>query len=94
VHHIPVSGCLRQSTKHPKKPALCGLLVSGYPSLFTPITSRRVCPFVGFEIPINGACKVSRESRAIQFENHTLTPGLRRGKLLCSHQQGVVSGHH
>lgn len=25
VHHILVSGCLRQSTKHPKKPALCGL---------------------------------------------------------------------
>ena len=25
VHHIAVSGCLRQSTKHPKKPALCGL---------------------------------------------------------------------
>lgn len=25
VHHIAVSGCLRQSTKHPKKPAPCGL---------------------------------------------------------------------
>jgi hypothetical protein len=25
VHHILVSGCLRQSTKHLKKPALCGL---------------------------------------------------------------------
>ena len=25
VHHIAVSGCLRQSTKRPKKPAQCGL---------------------------------------------------------------------
>ena len=25
VHHIAVSGCLGQSTKHPKKPAPCGL---------------------------------------------------------------------
>src|SRR5450830_1715141 len=43
VHHILVSGCLRQSTKHPKKPALCGLCciwlsVPVYPYNFPPCT--------------------------------------------------------
>lgn len=41
VHHIAVSGCLRQSTKHPKKPALCGfscfwLSIPVYPYNFPP----------------------------------------------------------
>jgi len=41
VHHILVSGCLRQSTKYPKKPALCGLscfwlFTSVYPYIFPP----------------------------------------------------------
>src|SRR5690606_12423974 len=35
IHQVPVSSCLRQSTKHPKKPALCGLSCFCLPPLVT-----------------------------------------------------------
>jgi hypothetical protein len=39
VHHILVSGCLRQSTKHLKKPALCGLCCFCLSTVIAPHTS-------------------------------------------------------
>jgi hypothetical protein len=62
VHHILVSGCLRQSTKHPKKPALCGLSCFWLSIPTSPYNSRRVCPRVCFEIPITGGIQEVKRS--------------------------------
>lgn len=46
----------------PRSPPRAGFLVSGYPSLSTPITSRRVCPRRCFEIPITGGIQEVKRS--------------------------------